>query len=366
MSRCTRALEIGVVALLLTCGGVASASYVLSDEQVRRERKLLIENVEGGQYRPGSESGPIAFDQEDFDKLVELTTHPSSSIRANALELLGIDRNKGRDLDGVFIRALEDQDPRVLAYAAYGLATRCQDPGNLRAKLEPLLELKDLDVRAFGSFALAVHHPEACRPGSRCREVAPDIVSRIRHEMNRANVPRRYLQALVHISVDHVRPLLPWFLERKRDANLYVSNSAWWTFREVGNHAERFSGWLMDPRNWDRFSDGERDAIEALGALGQGNERVVEFLRARMNRSESPYRMEAIRAVGDLGNDAKAAVGDLKRLILEPDSSEIRRAAGSALMHVDERALLGTLPDLSAIDPELSEELRSLNLLRKL
>jgi HEAT repeat protein len=339
---------------------------VLSDEQIRRERKLLIENVEGGQYRPGSESGPIAFDQEDFDKLVALTPHHSSSIRANALELLGIDRNRCRELDDVFIRALEDQDPGVLAYAAYGVATRCQDPGDLRAKLEPLLELKDLDVRVFGAFALAVHHPEACRPGSRCREVARDIVSRIRHEMNRAKVPSRYLQALTHIPVDHLRSLPPWFLERKRDQNLYVSSSARWTFRELGNHSERFSGWLMDPRNWGRFSDGERDAVEALGALGQGDERVVEFLRARINRFESLYRIEAIRAVGDLGDDAKGAAADLKRLILEPDSSEMRRAAGHALMHVDERALLDTLPDLSAIDPELSEELRSLNLLRKL
>ena len=276
-----------------------------------------------------------ALSDEQIAKIAERADHDNTTIRAEALTVLGLLKNRTEPyLPKIVVRlADEDADVRSAAVTALGELGPVAAPAlsDLIARLAD----EDADVRYAATTALGQLGPVAAPALS-------DLIARLADED--ADVRYAATTALGQLG-PVAAPALPDLIARLADEEGYVRKAAATALGQLGPVAAPALPDLI-ARLADEEGYVRKAAATALGRLGPVAAPALPDLIARLADEEWYVREAAVTALGQLGPVAAPALSDLVAYLTD-EEGYVRDAAATALGQLGPVAA-PALPDLIA------------------
>ena len=246
-----------------------------------------------------------------------------AAVRAAAAHALGEIKNEDDTVLAGLLDALGDADPLVRASAGAALARKNRAPQRVIPILVAALAAESDDVFAAATNGLASYGAEA-------RTAFPALLKTASKRKYLSYESRNALQKALYEIGKHDVARLGQGLELQG----LVGESAAWALARIEDEA--IPPTIEATRS--RFPQVRRWAIEILGRIGEGDERVRETLVERIRLEQAPLlRLMAAEALWDTHFDARSVVPILLG-VLKSGNEDQRESAGLYLRAIGARA----------------------------
>ncbi len=237
-------------------------------------------------------------------------------LAATALAEIGLQKEEEtRRLVGMLTTADADQRPYV-QYAVMSLG-----PDSVPA-LEKLLSDQDsVAVRITSLQALAIQ-------GGAAKSVVPTVIKLLKHPSDA--IRAQSAATLAAIGSD-AKDALPTLLENLLDKNVQVQTYSFQASVVIGQDDRRALLSGLKSAN----AKGRWNAAFVLGN-GKSGKAAVPGLIKDLQDKDTGKRVSAVVALGQIGNDAEAAIPALKAMAKE-ENKQVRTAAQQALAQLDQK-----------------------------
>lgn len=243
--------------------------------------------------RQHAEEGLLAARKAAVKILMEAMKDPDTKVRERAVAALGKLEGEAREAVPELSRSLKHQDERVRRQALFALAKIGPRQETVMPGLLEALTEREADVRHFAVVSLT-------SMGKDARPAVPQLIDLL-----------------------------------KKDGDANVREAAAFALGKIDPQADGVLAVLS--RAWRDEERGVRE--EALRALAKcGKPAVPTLIEALRKNFSNDVQIEATKALGQIGPDAKEAVPVLLPL-LKDNEEEIRRVAEEALKAIDPSAI---------------------------
>jgi HEAT repeat protein/S1-C subfamily serine protease len=269
------------------------------------------------QTRPLLAAGGGGAGLAQVPDLIKLLDHGDASVRAKAARMLGEAGPSARNAIASLLKLLKDPDDFTRRTAAEAL-NKLGPPGrdDLRL-LTTALKDSAVEVRVYAASALG-------KMGADARHAAPALVEALQD--SDAGVRQSAARSLAKVGTDSKDTVFPALLKAVGDSERDVRQAAAEALSACGPLSAADVPALVGLL---KHQDAEVrvQALKALGKMGRdGKAALPNVLEACKGTADLGTRRAAVEALGPLGADAKAAVPVLIEALKESDK-DLRRDA---------------------------------------